>query len=317
VVINRGGQNTRKGYTFAVAAAAISGVSVFVNSLGVRSFTDPVLYTALKDGLVGLLLLVPLCCSSTWRAEYRQLDPRTWAWLIALALTGGSVPFALFYSGLQVTTAATGALVNHFQFALVAVFAVTFLHERLRPAVWAGLAVLLVATILGTNLEALQWNAGAALIAVSTVLFAIDFVIAKYLLRNLATLTVMTARMTLGTALLFVYVTAEGRLAPVAALNSTQWTFVVVTGLLLLCFTVTTFSAIRHASVSAVLAIGAAAPIITTLLQAATTGKLQLAPADAIGLLLTLLAVGAIIVIGVRQDTTVRVSDSRSPGYAE
>jgi drug/metabolite transporter (DMT)-like permease len=297
-------RDTKKGYAFAAVAATISGVSVFVNSLGVRSFADPVLYTALKDAFVGLVLLIPLCFSSARRTEYRRLDLRTWIWLVALALTGGSVPFALFYSGLQLTTAATGALVNHFQFVLVALFAAAFLHERLRPAIWAGLAVLLVGTILGTNLDALQWNVGAALIAASTVLFAIDFVIAKYLLRNLATLTVMTARMTLGTALLFVYVSADGRLAPVTGLNSTQWIFVVVTGLLLLCFTVATFTAIRHASVSAVLAIGTAAPVITTLLQVATTGKLQLGAADVIGLSITLLAVVSIITIGVRQDNS-------------
>jgi len=95
------------GYVLAVAAACISGLFVFVNSLGVRAFADPVLYTTLKDGLAGLVLLVPLCFSAGWRAEYRRLDVRTWVWLVALALTGGSVPFALFYAGLQVTTAAT------------------------------------------------------------------------------------------------------------------------------------------------------------------------------------------------------------------
>ncbi len=290
------------GYVFAALAAAISGVSVYVNGLGVRTFSDPVLYTALKDGLVGLVLLLPLGLSPGWRAEYARLDHRTWAWMVALALTGGSVPFALFYSGLQVTTPATGALINHFQFVLVAVFAMTFLKERVRPAMWAGLAVLLVGTLLGTNLDTLRWNTGAVLIAASTVLFAIDFVIAKYLLRGLATLTVMIARMTLGTAMLFVYVALQGRLVPFSELAPAQWSFLVVTGFLLLLFTATSFTAIRHASVSTVLAIGTAAPIITTLLQFFGSGGVQFAPVDLLGLGLTLVAVIAIMVIGVRQD---------------
>jgi drug/metabolite transporter (DMT)-like permease len=297
------------GYVFAALAALISGVSVYVNSLGVRTFTDPVLYTALKDGFVGILLLVPLAFSPGWRAEYRRLDRRTWAWIVALALTGGSVPFALFYSGLQVTTAATGALINHFQFVLVAVFAVAFLKERIRPAMWTGLIVLLVATSVGTNLDALQWNTGAWLIVGSTFLFAVDFVIAKHLLRGLATLTVMTARMTLGTAMLFAYVAAAGRLTPVSEISATQWTFVLVTGVLLLLFTVTTFSAIRHASVSAVLAIGTAAPIITVVLQFFGTGNDELAHAELIGLGLTLAAVAGVIVIGVRQDNRAAAMD--------
>jgi drug/metabolite transporter (DMT)-like permease len=290
------------GYVFAALAAVISGVAVYVNSLGVKTFSDPVLYTALKDGFVGIVLLVPLLFSAGWRAEYRRLDRKTWAWMIALALTGGSVPFALFFSGLKLTTAATGAVLNHLQFVLVAIFAVMFLREKIRPAMWAGFGVLLLGTMLGTNLHALKWNDGAWLIGASTVLFAIDFVIAKHLLRGLATLTVMTARMTIGTAILFVYVIGIGHLGQATHLNSTQWEFVVATGLILLLFTVTTFTAIRHASVSAVLAIGTAAPIITTLLQVAGTGTLKLDPGSVAGLAVIPVAAAVVIVIGVRQD---------------
>jgi drug/metabolite transporter (DMT)-like permease len=290
------------GYVFAALAAVISGVAVYVNSLGVKTFSDPVLYTALKDGFVGVVLLLPLVFSPGWRAEYRRLDRKTWAWMIALALTGGSVPFALFFTGLKMTTAATGAVVNHFQFVLVAIFALVFLREKIRPAMWAGFAVLLLGTMLGTNLHALKWNEGAWLIGASTILFAIDFVIAKHLLRGLATLTVMTARMTIGTAILFVYVIGIGHLGQAAHLTVTQWEFVLATGAILLLFTITTFTAIRHASVSAVLAIGTAAPIITTLLQVTSTGTLKLDFGSVAGLVVILVAAAAVIVIGVRQD---------------
>jgi drug/metabolite transporter (DMT)-like permease len=80
----------------------------------------------------------------------------------------------------------------------------------------------------------------------------------------------------------------------------------------LLLFTTTTFTAIRHASVSAVLAIGTAAPIITTLLQVTGSRGLDLSPVDLAGLAVTLLAVIAIIVIGVRQDKRVEVLPSPS-----
>jgi len=297
-----GTRSIRKGYLFAALAALVSGVSVYVNSLGVRAFADPVLYTALKDGFVGLALLVPLALSPGWRMEYRRLDRKTWAWMVALALTGGSVPFALFFTGLQLTTAATGALLNHFQFVLVALFAVIFLKERIRPAMWAGFGVLLLGALLGADLHALDWSLGAWLVAASTVLFAIDFVIAKHLLRGLATLTVMTARMTIGTAMLFVYVIALGRLSPVSQLDATQWGFVVLTGVILLMFTIATFTAIRHASVSAVLAIGTVAPIVTTVIQVMSSGSTKLSPIDVTGLALMIAAVIAIIVVGLRQE---------------
>lgn len=291
------------GYAFAILAAVISGVSVYVNSLGVKTFSDPVLYTALKDGVVGVILLLPLVVSTGWPAEYRKLTRRTWAWMIALAASGGSIPFALFFSGLKLTTAATGAVLNHFQFVLVAIFAVIFLKERIRPALWAGFAVLLMGTMIGTNLGALNWNEGAWLILASTVLFAIDFVIAKHLLRGLSTLMVMTARMTLGTAMLFAYLAAIGHLGVVTHLKTAQWQFVLVTGLILLAYVACTFTAIRHASVSAVLAIGAASPIITTLLQVGATGKFKLAAADTLGLLVLAASVVVILIIGIRQDS--------------
>jgi drug/metabolite transporter (DMT)-like permease len=284
-------RSARFGYLFAALAAVISGVAVYVNSLGVKTFSDPVLYTALKDGFVGIVLLIPLLFSAGWRAEYRRLDGKTWAWMIALALTGGSIPFALFFSGLKLTTPATGAVLNHFQFVLVAIFAVIFLREKIRPAMWAGFAVLLLGTMLGTNLHALKWNDGAWLIGASTVLFAIDFVIAKHLLRGLATLTVMTARMTIGTAMLFVYVIAIGHLGQAAHLTATQWGFVLATGFILLLFTVATFTAI-----------GTAAPIITTLLQVTAGGTLKLDAASLAGLAVILLAAAVVMVMGVRQD---------------
>jgi drug/metabolite transporter (DMT)-like permease len=305
----------RLGYVLAGVAAAISGISVYVNGLGVQSVSDPILYTTLKDGFVGLALLLPLALSRSRRAEYRRLDRRTWGWMVALALTGGSLPFAFFFTGLQMTTAATAALLNHFQFVLVALFAATFLHEAIHPATWAGLVVLLLGTLLGTNLRALAWNEGAWLVGVSTTLFAIDFVIAKHLLRGLTTLTVMTARMTLGTAILFMYATVSGRLDQVARLGPTQWEFVVTTGVILLVFTTTTFTAIRLASVSAVLAVGAAAPIVTTLLQVGIGGQLSLAAPDIVGLAITLLAVVAIVVVAVRQSSGLEPS-TQAPAAA-
>ncbi|MBO0703078.1 MAG: DMT family transporter, partial [Candidatus Dormibacteraeota bacterium] len=295
-------RNTKLGYVAAICAAVISGVSIYVNARTVKTFTDPVLYTAIKDGFVGLALLVPLIFLSGQREVYRKLDRRTWIWLIAIALTGGSIPFALNFTGLKMTTAATGAVLNHLQFVFVALLAAIFLRERIRPVMWFAFVVLLLGTLLGTDLHALNWNGGALLILLSSVFFAIDFVIAKYLLRGLPTLTVMTARMTMGTALLFLYVIAIGHVGGILRLSAGQWELAAFTGFLLLLFTVATFTAIRHASVSTVLAIGAASPIITTLLQVGFAGTLAMTPLDLLGLALIVAAAVVVLVLGVRQD---------------
>jgi len=295
-------RNPRLGYTCAVLAAIISGVSIYVNSFGVKLFHDATLYTMLKNSVVGLLLLLPLIFMARRRMEYARLNRRQSAWLVALALTGGSIPYVLFFHGLQLTNAITGSVLNHLQFAFVALIAFVFLRERISAWMWAGLAVLLAGTLLGTNLGRVHWDTGAYLVMASTLLFAIDFVIAKHLLQGLSTLAVMAAKMTLGSALLVVYSGLTGHLAGVARLTAHQVELVLLTGLILLAFTCLTFLAIRHAMVSAVMAIGMASPIVTTALQLAVNQHLTVAPADLAGIVVTVLAVAAILVLGIRQE---------------
>jgi len=49
-----------------------------VNSLGVKMFADSTLYTALKNAVVGIALLVPLAVSGEKRARYARLTPPQW-----------------------------------------------------------------------------------------------------------------------------------------------------------------------------------------------------------------------------------------------
>ena len=298
--------NPRLGYTFAVLAAIISGVSIYVNSFGVKLFHDATLYTMLKNSVVGLVLVVALLFVASRRAEYRRLNGRQSAWLVALALTGGSIPYVLFFTGLQLTNAITASVLNHLQFAFVALIAFLFLRERLSAWMWAGLAVLLVGATLGTNLGKVHWDTGAYLILTSTILFAIDFVIAKHLLKDLSTLAVMTAKMSLGSLLLIAYSAWTGRLDAVAHLTAAQWRISIIVGFILLAFTITTFVAIANVSVTAVIAIGQASPIITALLDLALTRHLRLPLANSIGLLVTFVAVAAILFIGSRTEARTR-----------
>ena len=290
------------GYGFAALAALISGVSIYVNSFGVRLFHDATVYTTLKNSVGGAVLLTALIVSSRRRAEYRALDRRQALWLIALAITGGSVPYVLFFEGLLQTNAVTASVLNHLQFAFVALIAFVFLRERVAPPMWAALAVLLVGVTLGTNLGRVHLDRGAWLILASTLLFAIDFVIAKHLLRNLSTLAVMTAKMSLGSLMLVAYTVATGKLGLVTHLTAAQWRITVGVGLILLAFTVATFIAIRLVSVTAVIAIGQASPIVTALIDLIQTHRLRLPVLNSLGLLITLLAVATILLIGGRQE---------------
>lgn len=292
----------RPGYAAALLAAIVSGVAVFYNGFGVRLFPDATLYTTLKNAVVGVLVLAPVVLLPRVRRELRRLRGRQWTWLAALALVGGSVPYVLFFEGLRLTTPATGAVLNHLQFAVVALLAVPLLGERVTPAMWLGLAALLVGALIGADVGALGWNRGAALVAASTVLFGAGFVLARHLLRELSTATVMAAKMTAGSVVLLAFCGATGRLGVVAHLNWAQWRFVLASGIILLAFTAATLAAIRRVQVTTVIAIGMAAPAITVLLQEAAGRAVRVAPSDLAGLAITLVAAAAVLVAGARTE---------------
>lgn len=297
-----GRTDVRVGYTFAIMAALASGLAVWVNSIGVRTFTSPVLYTTLKNAFVGVVLILPLLFSSRVRSEYHTLTRREWVWLVGLAVTGGSFAFVFEFTGLRETTASTGALIGHFQYILVGVIAVVFLRERLKPAMWAGFAVLFIGLLFASGLGALQWNQGAVLIAIATIMYAVSWVVARRLLKRHSTLMVYTALMTMGVVMLAGYAGATGQYAELGSLGATQWHFILLVGVILLVNNGVTLTAMRHAPVAAVTAIGTSAPIITTLLQVGTTGKLVLSPLDGVGLLILLLGAASILIVGIRSD---------------
>ena len=304
--------NPRLGYMFAALNAVISGVAVFVNTYGVKLFTDSTLYTAMKNGVVGIVLLVPVIFFSTQRAEIKRLRARQWGLLVLLALIGGSLPYVLTFRGFQLSTPTTNAVLTHVNFVFVAILAAVFLRERAGWLVWAALPVLLVGALWGLNLHAVSLNAGGWLILASTVFFAVASILMKAMLHDMSPALIMSAKMSLGSLFIFGYVGATGHLGEIAALNGQQWLFVLATGLILVAFTVTAVLALNYCSATAATAIPTAAPIITTLLVVISTQSLKLPATTLIGLGIILGATLAVVLFGLLHES----QESRGKGAA-
>ena len=287
------------GYRMALLAAVISGLSIYVSSLAVRVLPDATLYTTLKNAVAGLLLLVPVIVLARRRAELRTLSRRDVAWLAGIAVVGGSVPYVLFFTGLQMTTAATGSLLNHAQFLVVAALAVPLLRERMTPAAWIGLALLVAGSLAGTDARALRLNEGAALVLASTVMFGAGMVMARHLLARVSPELVMSAKMSAGAALLVAYSAVSGHLDSLGSLTSAQWGVAAGTGLILLAFTVATTYALRHAPAVSVSAIGMASPPITLALQLAAGSTVHVAAGAALSM--ALVVAGACLFLAARR----------------
>jgi len=294
----------RLGYQFAAMNAAISGFAIFVNSVGVKLFPDSTLFTALKNGVVGIVLGLAVLLGARHRQELARLGRREWGALVLIALCAGSVAYALYFRGLQISTPATAALIDHTQFLLVAALAALGLRERVGRAVAAALLVLALGLALGVGFRTVRTDAGVPFLVGGTVMFAVGVILIKAVLRTISVATVVAGKMTLGSGLLFAYLAATGRLGGVTQLSPIQWGFVLVTGLILLAFTLTEVVGLRYASATGVTAISASAPIVTTLLVVLTRGTVVSA-SQLLGAGMVLAAALTIYAFGRRREAAV------------
>ena len=264
------------GIALAFATAIISGVSIWVNGRAVRHFGDATVYTTAKNLVAGVLLVAIFLAGRGGRgvAETRGLSRRAWLSLFAVGVIGGSVPFVLFFEGLARAEATQASFIQKTLVVWVALLAVPLLHERFG---WPhALAIVLLiagqAWLVG-GAGTVAFGSGEAMILAATLLWAVEIVFVKYLLRGLSPSLLAAARMGFGTALLLGWVAVSGRWSGLTGLGAGQWRWVVVTGLLLTAYVATWYAALARAQaidVTAVLVFGA---FVTAALSGVIDGK--------------------------------------------
>jgi drug/metabolite transporter (DMT)-like permease len=289
------------GIALAFVTALISGVAIFVNGHAVRHFGDATVYTTAKNAVAGVLLLAlaaPLLGGP--RSEVPTIRKHRLG-LAAIAVIGGSVPFALFFEGLARAEATQAAFIQKTLIVWVALLAVPLLHERLGWPHLAAIALLVAgqAWLVG-DAGTLAFGSGEALIIAATLLWAVEVVVAKKLLADLDSRLLGAARMALGTVVLLGWVLISGRADELFSLSSDQWSWALLTGLILAGYVATWFAALARAQavdVTAVLVFGA---VVTAVLSRAADGVAF----DLGGVIL--ITAGALIValVGVRRRET-------------
>lgn len=287
-----------RGVALAFGAAAISGFAVFINGYGVRAVPNATVYTTAKNLVAALMLtaLALLVARSAPRGGVTRLPrrPGQLAGLAAVAAVGGSVPFVLFFEGLSRASSAHAAFIHKTLVIWVALLAVPLLGERVR-AVHVAAVVLIVGglVVLDDGLAGFAVGSGELLILAATLLWSVEVVLVKRLLRGIAPGTVALARMGLGATLLVGWVAVSGKWAALAGLDAAGWGWALLTGGVLAAYVATWFTALSLApaiDVTAILVVGA---VITALLSAAVKGT-SLPPLDVTGL--ALLVAGAAVI---------------------
>ncbi len=316
------------GVIVAGVTALVSGVSVFVNSYGVHSFTSPALYTTTKN-VVAVLFLTLAASVGVWTRR-RGRSPLTsnfvtpersgasthsagyWLGLAYVGIIGGGLAFVLFFDGLAVSTPASAAFWRDTMVLWVAALAVPILREKVRW--WNVVAIALLVTgqiVVAGGVGHLAFSRGEVDVLASTVLWAIEVVVAKRLLREIAPAALALVRMGVGALALIAYLAVTGAFSNLLSLDAHQMLWVLLTGLLLSGYVATWMTALARARALDVTSVLVASALITWLLQlvAGTVTPVT----SSIGLVL--IGVGASLVIWAGATGTFRTTPRQAvPG---
>jgi drug/metabolite transporter (DMT)-like permease len=268
---------SHRGIGYALAAAGVSGVAVFVNGLAVRHFDDATVYTTMKNLLAGAVLAVVLLATTAREPErvvqVRAVARRAWPTLAVIALVGGAVPFVLFFEGLARATSTNAAFIHKTLVVWVAIGATIVLRERVTAVHVAAIGLLVVGHLVLTGgLGAATFGSAELLVLAATLLWAIEVFVVKRLLDDVPAQLAATARMAGGSVLLVAWLAVTGRLGELAVFGTHQWLWVILTGSTLAAFVATWYTALSLApaiDVTAVLVLGA---VITGLLNTGFRG---------------------------------------------
>jgi len=280
----------RTGLLLAAATALISGVSIFLNSYAVKALPDAGLFTTLKNGIAAAALLAVAIPVLRMRRQPLAINRQTMGWLTVIGIIGGSIPFLLFFTGLSIASAPSAAFIQKTLFVWVALLAVPFLGERLGLLQIGALGVLFASLLLIAPPSGVVWGAGETMIAAATLLWAVEVIVARRLLAagRVDPLVLGVGRLGIGLIVLVGYLAFTGKLALLGGLGATQWSWVLVSGVLLAGYVATWFSALRFAPATVVTSVLVLGAPITALLDAFVNGRVPgIAPLAGYGLVVT------------------------------
>jgi drug/metabolite transporter (DMT)-like permease len=263
---------SHRGIGFALLAAAVSGVAVFVNGLAVRHFDDATVYTTAKNLLAGAALALVLAAAvggdPASRRQVWQAARRAWPTLAVVALVGGAVPFVLFFEGLARATSTNAAFIHKTLVVWVALGATVVLRERI-TALHVGAIGLLVGghVVLTGGFGTATFGSAEVLVLTATLLWAVEVLVVTRVLPDVPAQLAATTRMVGGSVLLVAWLAMTGRLGELGTFDARQWLWLLLTGSTLAAFVATWYTALSLApavDVTAVLVLGA---VVTGLLN--------------------------------------------------
>jgi len=280
-----------KGIHLIFFTALISGISIFVNSFGIKGF-DSSVFTFAKNILVAIFI-TSMIIASTKFDEFKKLTKNQWTRLSLIGLVGGSIPFLLFFKGLQLTTGSTSAFIHKTMFVFVAIMAIVLLKEKLSKGILIGAIALLLGNFLVLKPDFL-FDIGNLLILGATLFWAVEQIISKKTLGELSGNMVAFGRMFFGSIFIFLFLILTGKTSIILSMNLDQYLWIIVTSIFLLMYVLSYYNGLKTVKVTTAVSILLLASPITTLLSFIFLGS-TISISQSIGMLLILFGVFSII----------------------
>jgi drug/metabolite transporter (DMT)-like permease len=259
-------QNLKRATVLALATAVFSGVNNFLAKIAVTAVKDPIVYTTLKNSIVAVFLIGIVLGLKKW-PEIKSLRKDQWLKLGIIGTVGGSLPFALFFSGLSMTSALNAAIIHKTLFFWVFLLAVPILKERLTEIQWFGAIAILGANFFTGSFAGFNFDLGELMILGATILWAVENIVAKKALADISSATVGAARMIFGSLILFIFLSFRDSAMPIISMNAVQWGWTAVTSFLLFGYVLSWYAALKKAPATYVAVLLVPATLVTNLLS--------------------------------------------------
>ncbi len=269
-------QNLKKGLLFAFLTSIISGIAIFYAKIAVVKI-DPLILTTSRNLYVGAIFLLWFLISKKLN-EIKKLPKKQLIWLILIGVVGGALPFFLFFTGLQLVGAQTANLIHKTLFIWVSALTAVLLSEKFNLIYAISFVLIFVGNFYFAKLP-LVFGRGELLILAATILWSIETILAKKVLKKISSELIGLFRMGIGSFFLLLLALTSGKGGLFLSYNSQQLSIVFIGGTILFFYVYFWYKALRYAPASLVTLVLTFSVVVGNVLSGAFAG-VKILPKD-------------------------------------
>lgn len=258
-----------KGLYYAVITSIVSGFSIFLNKFAIIEIKPPLYFTSLKNLIVGGMVLSVFLFMRKFK-DLKKISSKDIKYLLTIGIVGGSLPFYLYFEGLSRVSSVNGALIHKTLVIWVALLAIPLLKEKISKIQILGVSMLFLSNLVIGGFKGFEYSYGELLVLIATLLWGVENILAKKVLKSVNPDVVVLFRMGLGSLILtaFTLLTVPGAVVKTLSLNFQQIFWIILTSLLLFMYVNTWYKALKYSSAILVTSVLVSSTLITNVLSA-------------------------------------------------